>query len=135
MQFGPAQLARAEGLEIPLLMPKSLLAANRRNQLDEPLTLDSDENYYSSEAKLAPRSYLVSGTRVVFEIKGGVKPEPTVSEISVELAEWGVEATFERYGAMYSISIYCARPQEDPECTDEARVRELADDMVLATKN
>lgn len=134
LQFSPAQLARAEGLEIPLLMPKSLLEANRLNQLDEPLTLDSDVNNYTSEAKLAPRSYLVSGTRVVFEIKGGVKPDPTQSEVSVEVAEWGVEATFERYGALYSISVYCARPQEDPECAKEDKVRALASEMVLATE-
>lgn len=136
LQFSPAQLARAGDLEIPLLMPKSLLDMNRRNQLDVPLTLESDKTNYSSEAQLAPRSYLVSGTRVVFEIKGGVKAAPPATDdVYVEIADWGVEATFERYGAMYSISIYCAQPQTDPECTQEDRVRELAAEMVLATKN
>lgn len=133
LHFSPAQLARAENLNIPLLMPKSLIQANRRNQLDEPLTLISDETNYSSEAKLAPRNYVVSGTQVVFEIPGGVKPVEAPSDVYVEFADWGIEATFERYGALYSIAIYCAAPQSDPECTQEDKVRALAGEMVLAT--
>lgn len=134
LQFSARQLQDASDLTIPLLMPRSLLESNRRNQLDEPLSLESALNDYSAEAKLAPRSYLVQGTRVVFETASAVPADPVPADVYVEKTLYGVEATFERYGAVYSITIFCADPEGDPECAEEARVRGLVSDMTLATQ-
>lgn len=125
--------ATAEGLWMPLLLPQSLIDAGRLGQLDEPLRLNAATFNYTAEAKAAPRSYLVQGTRYIFEIDDVTfEEEPTaIGDIFVERLEYGIEASFERYGVMYSITIFCADPAGDEECAEEAMVRRLASEMAL----
>lgn len=124
--------AAFSGLSIPVLLPASLIEAGQLNQLDEPLALVARRHDYSAEAKIAPRSYQITGTRFVFDAPEGGEPSDAASEVFVEGAVYGIEASFERYGAFYTITIYCADPGRDPVCTEETRVRELAAEMAIA---
>lgn len=122
----------ASELRIPVLLPSSLIEAGRLNQLDEPLQLTASVNTYSAEAVDAPRSYLITGTRIVFDGVAPAEGQQTSGELFVEISVYGVEASFERYGAVYSITIFCADPRTDPECTEEDTARRLASEMILA---
>lgn len=119
-------------LQIPVLLPSSLVEAGRLNQLDEPLQLTASVNTYSAEAVDAPRSYLITGTRVVFDGEQPPESQETASEVFVDNSVYGIEASFERYGAVYSITIFCADPRNDPECVEEDTIRRLAEEMRLA---
>lgn len=125
--------AAAVELEMPLLMPTSLIEAGRAGQLDQPLKLISEKLYYSAEAKAAPRSYLIQGTRYVFDVdevdEVGAEIDPT--QASIENLEYGIEATFQKYGVVYSVSIFCADPNNDPQCSEEDTVRRLVSEMTL----
>ncbi len=124
--------ANASGLRVPLLLPTSLIEAGRLGQLDEPLRLVAETFSYTAEAKAAPRSYLVQGTRYIFEVDE-VEFDATapVGEVYVERLEYGIEASFERYGVLYSVTIFCADPVGDEECAEEDTVRRLASEMAL----
>lgn len=125
--------ANAGSLEVPLLFPTSLVEAGKLGQLDSPLNVIAEQYAYSAEAKAAPRSYVVQGTRFVFEVESinfeqdALGPE----DVDVETMEYGVEATFERYGVYYSVAIFCADPVGDAQCADEETVRRLASEMEL----
>lgn len=128
----------ADNLQIPVLLPSSLIAAHEEDRLDQPMELLARTNDYSAEAKLAPRSYLIQGTRFVFEApEGAAEPAPQVQAaevedpISIEQNEYGIAASFERYGAIYTIEIFCALPSADVECNEETRVRELVAEMTF----
>lgn len=128
----------ADNLTIPVLLPQPLIEAGRRNQLDQPLELLAGVNNYSAEAQNAPRSYLVQGTRVFFESvpavgdEGADDPAPATQEVVLTRTLYGVEASFERYGAVYSVTIFCADPARDPECAEDSTIRFLAAQMILA---
>lgn len=124
--------AAFSGLSIPVLLPSSIIEAGQFNQLDEPLEVVARRHDYSAEAKIAPRSYQITGTRFVFDTAEGAVESDEPSNIFVEQAVYGMEASFERYGAFYTITIYCADPVNDPECVDEARARALAEEMIIA---
>lgn len=132
--FAGAGRETADNLQVPVLLPKSLIEANRLNRLDEPMELLARTNDYSAEAKIAPNSFLIQGTRVVFEAPEGSEEDiaPVDDPLFVEQNEYGVTASFERYGAVYTIDIFCPLPTADPLCVDEAKIRELAAEMTFA---
>lgn len=124
----------ADNLQVPVLLPGSLISANEEKTLDEPMELLARTNDYSAEAKRAPRSYLIQGTRYVFEAPDGEDAAPEGDEagpVSVEKSEYGISASFERYGAVYTVEIFCALPSADVECNDEAKIRELVAEMTF----
>lgn len=130
--FGGARAAGATNLQIPLLMPQSIVDASSDGLLEAPLELIARTNDYSAEARWNGRSYQIDGTRVVFELADAPgEPEAPDSDVFVEVSDYGVNASFERYGANYSITIYCDEPLSDPECASEDRVRELAAEMTF----
>lgn len=125
--------ADADDLLLPLLFPSSLIEAERLGQLDEPLLVNADRFAYSAEARAAPRSYLVQGSRFIFVVDeiDYEAPAPTAEDIFVEQLIDGVEASFERYGVLYSVAIFCADPIGDPQCVSDETVRRLAAEMAL----
>lgn len=50
----------------------------------------------------------------------------------VSATEYGRELSFNRYGAAYSITVECDRPEADPRCGNDAYVRNLADSLIIA---
>ena len=49
--------------------------------------------------------------------------------------EYGRELSFNRYGAAYSITVECDRPETDARCRNDAYVRGLADSLIIAAGN
>lgn len=137
LSFGGGAESSARQLLIPLLLPASLTAASRAGETDAPMALTARVDDYSAEVKDTPRSYLIVGQRVFFETEGAgappAEPQAPVDEdaMFVEQLEYGVELSFERYNAVYSITILCSLPRVDPECAREDRVRELAREMAF----
>ncbi|MEA1942748.1 MAG: hypothetical protein U9P68_10925 [Pseudomonadota bacterium] len=50
----------------------------------------------------------------------------------VTATRYGQELSFNRYGAAYSITVECTRPEEDARCTAGDYVRRLADSLLIA---
>ncbi|MCI4663701.1 MAG: hypothetical protein MRY74_03165 [Neomegalonema sp.] len=125
--------AKSFKLEMPLLLPTSLVAAGKEGQLDQPLNITAEKYQYSAGAKAAPRSYLIQGTRFIFEVASIPDDEKPLEpgDIAVEKLEYGIEASFPRYGVMYSIAIFCDDPVGDAHCAKEDEVRRLAAEMEL----
>lgn len=134
LSFGGESDSPTNELAIPLLAPRSLIEASRLGQLDAPMRLIARENDYSLLAENAPRQYQIQGTQIVFRTanSGAVDLSRPPSPPEIEFLEYGVELSFERYGAVYSITIYCAEPRHDPECAEERRVRGFFGEMVFA---
>ncbi|MEM9726677.1 MAG: hypothetical protein AAF909_14625 [Pseudomonadota bacterium] len=133
LSFEGTGRASADNLQIPVLIPRSLIEASRDGALDQPMELLARTNDYSVEARIAPNSFLISGTRVVFETDAEIRRAiPAVEEVYVEPNEYGITASFERYGAVYTIEIFCPLPTADPLCLEETRVRTLAAEMTFA---
>lgn len=53
----------------------------------------------------------------------------------ISATEFGRELSFNRYGAAYSISVECDRPETDARCRDNTYVRSLADSLIIAAGN
>ncbi|MEL6980637.1 MAG: hypothetical protein AAGM38_18495, partial [Pseudomonadota bacterium] len=122
----------ADNLQIPVLLPSSLLAARDAGALDEPFELLARTNDYSAEAKQSPRRYYITGTRVFFESPpGGDALASTSEELLVETSLYGISASFERYGVAYTVEIECDLPTADPECIGEQKVRRLVAEMTF----
>lgn len=132
VSFEGSGRSSADNLQIPVLLPSSLLEARDAGALDEPMELLARTNDYSAEAKQSPRRYYITGTRVFFEAppEGDVL-RPVSDEIFVEASDYGVTASFERYGVAYTVEIECALPTADPECIGEQKVRQLASEMTF----
>lgn len=45
-------------------------------------------------------------------------PAPTLENVVIERVEYGVDVSFTRFGAVYNVSIDCARPETDFNCSD-----------------
>lgn len=52
--------------------------------------------------------------------------------LRVSATEFGQVASFNRYGAAYSVTLECDNPQTDPRCADDVLVRRLARSLVIA---
>jgi len=52
--------------------------------------------------------------------------------LRVSATEFGQVASFNRYGAAYSVTLECDDPQTDPRCADDVLVRRLARSLVIA---
>lgn len=46
------------------------------------------------------------------------EPSPTLENVVIERVEYGIDVTFTRFGAVYNVSIECARPETDFNCTE-----------------
>lgn len=119
-------------LRLPLLLPTSLVELGRAGEMDRPLTLYADENFYTAQAEDEGRFFLIQGSIVVFASEGAPALEEAASEIVVTETETGVEATFSRYNVAYSILIECEDLFDDPACAGPEFVTQLAEEMAFA---
>ncbi len=128
------QAAAVRDTRLPVLLPSpQSLQING----DAEVLLFPHENFYNASITGDRLLVEIFGTRLAHArapdaraarnfaagSSGGYRIAPT---------EYGQEVHFNRYGAAYSITIECDRPDLDARCTDAAYARNLADALVIA---
>lgn len=129
-----AQAAEVRDTRLPVLLPSpQSLQINGEAQV----LLFPHETFYNASITGDRLLVEIFGTRLAHArapdaraarnfatgTSGGYRIAPT---------EYGQEVHFSRYGAAYSITIECDRPDLDARCTDAAYARNLADALVIA---
>jgi hypothetical protein len=124
-KFISANAAAINSVQIPVLLPgEPDLAAQLRIFPNGP--------FYTVSSKSNGMAFVLTGSGRAFPLPpGAAKGLPGGSlagrippdGIIVDGSEAGMNASFNRFGAAYSISLECASPQTDPRCTDPAFIR------------
>ena len=124
-KFISANAAAINSVQIPVLLPGDPdLAANLRIFPNGP--------FYTVSSKSPGMALVLIGSGRAFPLSpGAAKALPGASlagripadGIVIDGSESGISASFNRFGASYSISLECALPMIDPRCTSPAYIR------------
>ena len=124
-KFISANAAAINSVQIPVLLPGDPdLAANLRIFPNGP--------FYTVSSKSAGMSFVLMGSGRAFPVApgtakglpgGGLAGRIPADGIVIDGSEAGISASFNRFGASYSISLECASPLADPRCTSPAYIR------------
>ena len=124
-KFISANAPAINTIQIPVLLPGDPdLAANLRIFPNGP--------FYTASSKSAGMAFVLTGSGRAFPLPpGAVKTLPAgglgaripADGIVIDGSEAGISASFNRFGAAYSISLECAAPGADPRCTNPAYIR------------
>ena len=125
--------AAINSIQIPVLLPgEPDLAANLRVFPNGP--------FYTASSKSAGMSFVLTGAGRAFPLPpGAAKGLPGGSlagrippdGIVIDGSEAGISASFNRYGAAYSILLECASPLADSRCTSAAYIRGVIGRLVM----
>ena len=122
------------------------IAANRAviNQITIPVLLPTDPNlaaglrifpngdFYTVSTSAGGMSLVLTGGGRAFPLSpatAGVLPNGDLAAripadgVVIEQTEAGIDASFTRFGAAYSIALECAKSHADPRCKTDAYVR------------
>lgn len=127
------QAAEAQNTRLPVLLPPlQVLQINGT----PTVLLFPRENFYTAS---------ITGDRVVIEVFGTRLAHTRAPDARaarnfaagsndgyrIAQTEYGQEVHFNRYGAAYSVTIECDRPEQDTRCTSQAYARQLAEALVI----
>jgi hypothetical protein len=116
-------------IAIPVLLPAEA-------ELASDLELFPNGAFYSASCSYEGMSVLVTGSGRVFAVSpkaargAGDLPAPSPDGVSVTPTEAGLEASFSRFGASYSVALDCRRPG-DRRCAAPGYLRGLVSRMVV----
>ena len=124
-KFISANAAAINSVQIPVLLPGDPdLAANLRIFPNGP--------FYTVSSKSAGMAFVLMGSGRAFPVApgtakglpgGSLAGRIPADGIVIDGSEAGISASFNRFGASYSISLECASPLADPRCTSPAYIR------------
>jgi len=124
-KFISGNAAAINSVQIPVLLPGDPdLAANLRIFPNGP--------FYTVSSKSSGMSFVLMGSGRAFPIApgtakglpgGNLAGRIPADGIVIDGSEAGISASFNRFGASYSISLECASPAADPRCTSSAYIR------------
>jgi hypothetical protein len=116
-------------IAIPVLLPAEA-------ELASDLELFPNGAFYSASCSYEGMSVLVTGSGRAFAVspraarEAGGLPSPSPDGVSVTPTESGLEASFSRFGASYSVALDCRRPG-DRRCAAPGYLRGLVSRMVV----
>lgn len=124
-KFISANAAAINSVQIPVLLPGDPdLAANLR--------IFPNGAFYTVSSKSNGMAFVLTGAGRAFPLPPGAAkdlPGGTLAGripadgIVIDGSEAGINASFNRFGAAYSISLECASPESDSRCTQPAYIR------------
>jgi hypothetical protein len=117
-KFISANAAAINQITIPVLLPIE-------PDLAPGLRIFPNGPFYTVSSKSNGMSFVLTGSGRAFPVNSK-SAHPLVippDGIVIDGAEGGMNASFNRFGASYSISLECASPTSDPRCTNPAYVR------------
>ncbi len=126
-KFISANAAAINSVSIPVLLPGD-------PDLTPSLRIFPNGAFYTVSAKWAGMALVLTGAGRAFPLPpgaaqhlpgGDLKSRIPADGIVIDGAEGGLNASFSRFGASYSISLECASQSADSRCNDPAYVRGL----------
>jgi hypothetical protein len=120
--FAAANREKIAAVTIPVLLPGDA-------DLLRDLEIFPNGAFYSASSSSRGMGLLITGSGRSLAAAAGHSP---AQGIDVERSESGVEASFLRYGASYSVGLDCRRP-EDERCSGPAYLRGLVSRLVVLT--
>jgi hypothetical protein len=123
-KFIAANRAEIAKIAIPVLLPGD-------PDLAQGLRIFGNGAYYTASSSSNGMSFVLTGSGRAFPLSprtvralpgAGLAGRIPADGISVEGTEAGLDASFGRFGASYSISLECRTPT-DPRCNDQGYVR------------
>ena len=123
--FISANAPAINSVQIPVLLPGDPdLAPNLRIFPNGPFyTVSSKSNGMSFVLTGAGRAFPLSPAAAKNLPGGTLASRIPPDGIVIDGSEAGLNASFNRFGASYSISLECASPLADPRCTNPAYIR------------
>jgi hypothetical protein len=119
-----------DGSPVPALLPG-------RPELLESATITRGEHWYAASLDGEGHDVYVSGTRLSVKsatIDSEELPERPEGEVRLTRNEAIVSAAFEAFGASYVVEVECARPMDDPRCTEDDYAQGLVDDLGVVAR-
>jgi hypothetical protein len=120
--FAAANNAKIAAVSIPVLLPGDA-------DLLQDLEIFPNGAFYSASSSSRGMGLLITGSGRSLAAAAGHSPP---QGIDIERSESGVEASFLRYGASYSVGVDCRRP-EDERCSGPSYLRGLVSRLVVLT--
>ncbi len=124
-KFITANRAAIDQVQIPVLLPGDPdLAANLR--------FFPNGAFYAVSSRTTGMAFLLTGAGKAFPVPpgtarglpgGSLAGRIPADGILIEHGESGVDASFSRFGAAYSISLACDNPAADPRCAGDAYIK------------
>lgn len=131
--FISANAGAINQVQIPVLLPgEPDLAASLR--------IFPNGAFYTVSSKSNGMSFVLTGAGRAFPLSpqtaralpgGDLRSRIPPDGIVIDGAEGGMDASFSRFGASYSISLECAQPETDTRCTNPAYVRGVIARLVV----
>ncbi len=96
--------------------------------------------FYTASSSASGMSVVITGAGRAFALAPGTARGLPQGELAtrvpadgvvIEQTEAGVDASFSRFGASYSVALECAQSHNDPRCRDDAYVRGLVARMMV----
>ena len=121
-------------IAIPVLLPgdPDLAAGMRIFPNGAFYTVSSTANGMSFVLTGAGRTYPLPPA-TARGLKGGLQSRVPADGIVIEQTEGGLDASFIRFGAAYSISLECANTLGDPRCNNTAYIRQVIARLMVVT--
>ncbi len=132
--FVTANRAAINTVTIPVLLPVD-------PDLSLGMKLFPNGAFYTVSATSRGMAFTLSGAGRAFPLPPAiVRPMPKASLASripadgvvIEQTEAGIDASFTRFGAAYSISLECAKARADERCKDDVYVRGVISRLMVA---
>ena len=132
----PANLGAQAVLQtrLPVLIPtENALALDG----DRDALLFPEENFYTLSISTPDILVEVFSTRLTHASAPGRDTSRQLQAVdedgySFAQTEFGLELSFNRYGAAYSVSVECAKPDTDARCIRDDYVRQVAGSLLIA---
>lgn len=135
----PAELMRPR---LPVLLPLESEPVSTRGDEEgggeSGMMFFASDYFYSASFHRRGIMYQITGTRLVHAVETSAAIAGQYMAMTdpqgqlVTRTEFGLELSFNRYGAAYTLLIACSNPDENAECRDENTVRAFAGRLVVA---
>lgn len=135
----PSELMRPR---LPVLLPLEVEPTSTRGDEEgggeSGMMFFASDYFYSASFHRRGIMYQITGSRVIHAVESSAAIAGQYMAMTdaqgqlVTRTEFGLELSFNRYGAAYTLLIACSNPDENAECRDENTVRAMAGRLVVA---
>ena len=145
-QFGPVPVPQNTSREalnesrLPVLLPRianAFTAEPGRETAQPGMLLFPTPYHYTASFHLEGAMVEITGTRrILTRLPGDTRARRLAVQLEsaqglITQTESGIEMSFQRYGAAYSIAVTCDQPRLDPRCQEEDFIRSLRQSLVI----
>lgn len=141
-QFQQVSAAEVAETRVPVLAPMmpELAGSMRVAARENAFTAFADMGDGDYVEVIGTRMRVVGGTQATMAMRkkarSGDMPELAAMNAPYEIShhEQGVDLSFSRFNVAYQVSVYCKDPANDPHCSGDEFIVQLADSLVILNR-